>query len=311
MTRYEVPGPPHRLWTTRHQPVLTISDGDEISFTVQDGGGAQFENYKNGDPIPTFDWDLSYPLVGPIMVNDAEPGDTIELEVLDYESGTWGWTGVFPGMGLLAEDFTEPVLHRWDLTTPGGADFKGIATIPLRPFCGVMACTPDVDEPPTPQEMIPPGHFGGNMDCKDLVAGSRLFLPVQTPGARVAFGDPHAAQGDGEVCVTAIEAGLSGSIRVRLHKGKTIAAPQFQTAGPLGGGVDEAGYYATMGIGPDLMGAAQDALRSMIDHLGSEYGVDPVDAYILSSVAVDLKITEVVDQPNWVVSAYLPRSIMR
>jgi acetamidase/formamidase len=308
MSTHHVPGPVHRLWTTKHEPVLTIGSGDTITFEVQEGGGGQFDDFNNGDPVPAFDFDAVYPLVGPIMVDGAEPGDTIELEVLDYQPDAWGWTAVIPGMGLLSEDFTEAVLHRWDLTTSGGADFKGIATIPLRPFCGVMACTPDVVEP---QNVIPPGHFGGNMDCRDLTVGSRVFLPVQTSGARIAFGDPHAAQGDGEVCVAALEAGLSGSMRVRLHKGMTIAAPRFQTAGPLRSGIDGQGYFATMGIGPDLMIAAQDAVRGMIDHLGKEYGVDPLDAYLLSSVAVDLKITEVVDLPNWVVSAYLPLSIMK
>lgn len=307
MATHAVPGPVHRLWTTKHEPVLTIGSGDTITFEVQEGGGGQFDAYRNGDPVPDFDFDLVYPLAGPIMVDGAEPGDTIELEILEYTSDTWGWTCVIPGFGLLAEDFPDKALHRWDLTTPGGADFKGIATVPVRPFCGVMACTPDVAEP---RNVIPPGHFGGNMDCRDLVAGTRLFLPVQTPGARVAFGDPHAAQGDGEVCVAALEAGLSGSMRVHLHKGKAISGPQFRTRGPLRAGIEDEGYFATMGIGPDLMRAAQDALRAMLDHLGSEYKIEPLDAYLLSSVAVDLKITEVVDQPNWVVSAYLPMSIM-
>ena len=241
------------------------------------------------------------------MVDGAVPGDVIEFDVLGYEIGSWGWTSVIPGMGLLAADFPEPALHRWELTSPTAADFKGIATIPLRPFCGVMACTPDVV---VPQVVIPPGHFGGNLDCRDLTAGSQLYLPVQVPGSRLAIGDPHAAQGDGEVCVAALEASLRGEIRIRLHRGKNRRTPWFRTPGPLRSGIDDLGYDATMGIGPDLMDAARDALRAMIDHLGSEYSVEPLDAYLLSSVAVDLKITEVVDQPNWVVSAYLPRSIM-
>ncbi|MDT7607545.1 MAG: hypothetical protein QOG96_2048 [Pseudonocardiales bacterium] len=131
------------------------------------------------------------------------------------------------------------------------------------------------------------------------------------PGARLALGDPHAAQGDGEVCVSAIEASASGAVRVRLHRDRRIPGPQLQIPGPLRGDIDDAGYYATMGVGPDLMAAARDALRAMIDHLGSQYGVEPIDAYILSSTCVDLKITEVVDAPNWVVSAYLPVGIMR
>jgi acetamidase/formamidase len=231
----------------------------------------------------------------------------LELEVLSYDPGNWGWTSVIPGMGLLPDDFPDAHLHRWDVT-PRGADFKGLATVPVRPFLGVMGVTPDVDEP---LSVIPPGRFGGNIDCRDLTVGSRVFLPVQTAGARLMIGDPHAAQGDGEVCVAAIEASLSGSIRVRLHRGRSILAPQFETPGPLRAGIEDAGYFGTMGVAPDLMQASRDAVRAMIDHLGHRYGVDPLDAYVLSSVAVDLKISELVDAPNWVVSAYLPKSIMR
>lgn len=168
---------------------------------------------------------------------------------------------------------------------------------------------PKVDEPTL---VMPPGRFGGNLDCRDLVVGSRLYLPVQVPGAMLAFGDPHAAQGDGEVCVSAIEVGsMRGRVRVRLHRDRTIPGPQFETAGPLRSGIGDAGYHATMGVTTDLMTASQDAVRAMIDLLGREYGLEPADAYLLCSVAVDLKISEVVDLGTWVVSAYLPKSVMR
>jgi acetamidase/formamidase len=308
MTRIEVPGPANRLWTTAHEPVVTVNSGDVISFELQESGGGQFDDYQNGDIVPPTDFDQFYPLAGPIIVKGAEPGDVVELEPLEYVPGDWGWTSIIPGLGLLPEDFTKPYLHRWDLTAPGGADFKGIATIPVRPFCGVMGLTPDITEP---LSVIPPGSFGGNIDCRDLTVGTRLFLPVQTTGARLMLGDPHAAQGDGEVCVSALEASMSGVMRVFLHKDRSIPAPQFQTAGPLRRAIEDKGYFATMGVAPDLMRASQDAVRFMIDHLGSQYGIDPIDAYLLSSVAVDLKISEVVDKPNWVVTAYLPLSIMK
>ncbi|PJJ61695.1 acetamidase/formamidase family protein [Compostimonas suwonensis] len=307
MATYEVPGIVNRLWTTAHEPVLTIDDGDVLAFELQEAGGGQYDDFRNGDEVPPTDLDRFYPLAGPIMINGAEPGDVVELAPLEYSTGDWGWTSILPGMGLLPDDFSEPHLHRWDLSAPGGADYKGIATIPLRPFCGVMGLTPVTDEP---LSVIPPGRFGGNVDCRDLTVGTRVFLPVQTTGARLMFGDPHAAQGDGEVCLSAIEASMSGVMRVRLHKGRTIQAPQFQTAGPLRSGIDDQGYYATMGVASDLMSAAQDAVRFMIEHLAGRYGIDPVDAYLLCSVAGDLKISEVVDAPNWVVTAYLPLSIM-
>ncbi|WP_028464059.1 acetamidase/formamidase family protein [Nesterenkonia alba] len=307
MATYEIPSTPNFLYTTRHAPVLEISSGDTVSFEAPDALDGQFAEFRNGQAFPGFDGDRLYPLLGPVMVGGAEPGDVVEIELQEFSHKGWGWTATLEGMGLLAEDFPDSHLHRWELGEHT-ADFKGAADVPIRPFLGVLACSPDTDQP---QEVMPPGHFGGNVDCRDLVAGTKVFLPVQTPGARLMFADPHAAQGDGEVCVSAIEAPLSGSAKITLHKNRSIPAPQFQTAGPLRPGIEDAGYYATMGIGPDMYGAAQDATRAMVEHISSTYGMDPLDAYLLSSVAVDLKISEAVDAPNWVVSAYLPLSIMK
>lgn len=294
------------MWTTRHEPVLEVADGDTIEFDAEECSAGQLTGHVNGAVPPPLDYDLLYPLVGPVLVTGAEPGDAVELEILDYSPGSWGWTSVLPDFGLLSDDFPDLHVHRWELGD-SSADFQGVARVPLRPFLGVMGATPDSDEPLSP---FPPDFFGGNIDTRDLVAGTSVFLPVSTPGARILLGDPHAAQGDGEVCGAAIEASLSGAIRVRLHRGRTIPAPQFRTPGPLRTGIEDRGYYATTGIGPDLMRASQDAVRAMIDHLVRETGLTPLDAYVLCSVAVDLKITEVVDRPNWVVAAYLPRSIL-
>lgn len=301
-----IPATPHYLWTTRHEPVMTVESGDILQFEAQECSGGQFDDFRNGNPVPELDFDRLYPLLGPVMVSGAEPGDTVELEILEYTTGDWGWTCVLPGLGLLPDDFPEAAMYRWSLAS-GTAHFKDLAKVPVRAFCGVLACTPDTDEP---RDVMAPGNFGGNMDCRDLTVGTRVFLPVQTPGARIAVGDPHAAQGDGEVCVSAIEASLSGAIQVRLHKGRSIPAPQFQTKGGLRTGIEDDGYYATMGIGSDLMAASQDAVRALIDHLERERGLDPLDAYMLISVAGDLKISEIVDQPNYVVSAYAPLSIL-
>lgn len=312
MATHEIPGPPFRLWSLDHEPVLTVSDGDVVTFDVQDASGGVYDQARTGEPVPELDFDRVYPLAGPVLVEGAEPGDVIELEPLEYTMGDWAWTACLPGLGLLPEDFPEAHLYRWQIDNQRSTNFHDVATIPLRPFLGVMAVTPQVSEP-TP--VMPPGHFGGNMDCRDLVVGSRLYLPVQTPGARLAFGDPHGAQGDGEVCVSAMELGsMHGVVRVRLHKAgafRPIVGPQFETPGPLRSGLEEAGYHVTMGVAPDLMGASQDAVRAMIDLLGREYRLEPADAYLLCSVIVDLKISELVDAPNWVVTAYLPKIVMR
>ena len=144
---------------------------------------------------------------------------------------------------------------------------------------------------------MPPGPFGGNMDTRHITKGSVLYLPVQHAGALFSCGDAHAAQGDGEVCVTGIESPVYAALRFDLIKGRSIPAPQFQTPGPLTPLVDEAGWYATMGVNEDLMQAAKDSLRAMVEH------------YVLASLVVDLKISEIVDQPNWIVSSYLPLAI--
>jgi acetamidase/formamidase len=192
MVAHELTGPDHRLWTTTHPPALTVSDGDTITFSVQEALAGQFDALRTGDPLPDLDWDRVYPLAGPIIVDGAEPGDVLEIEVLEVSPTDWGWTAVVPGLGLLSDDFPDAHFHRWDLSggPAAGADFKGLATVPVRPFLGVMGVCPDTVEP---LPVLPPGHFGGNLDCRDLVAGARLYLPVQVPGARLALGDPHAA----------------------------------------------------------------------------------------------------------------------
>jgi acetamidase/formamidase len=138
-----------------------------------------------------------------------------------------------------------------------------------------------------------------------------LYLPVEVEGALFSVGDGHAAQGDGEVCGTAIETPMHATVRLTVRKDLSIPAPQFQTAGPLARRTNTGPYYATDGIGPDLMAAARDAVRAMIDHLGRAYTLSPAEAYMLCSVAVDLKLCEVVDAPNWVVGAFLPLGIFQ
>ncbi|MGH1561244.1 acetamidase/formamidase family protein [Mumia sp. DW29H23] len=309
MTHHDLLGDPQHLWTTALEPVLEISSGDTVSFACEDAVNGRYDAVPTGGTLPPDDPGRpAYPLAGPVVVAGAQPGDVVEVEILEA-AGTkgFGWTSMVPGEGLLADDFPEPYLYRWEIACDH-TDLHDVARVPVRPFFGVVGVCPDTVEP---LPVMPPGHFGGNLDCRDLVVGSSVFLPVQVPGARLAVGDPHAAQGDGEVCVSAIEWAARGTVRVRLHRGRTIAGPQLRTPGPLRAGLEDAGWYATTGVAPSLMTAAQDAVRAMIDHLGHAYGLDPRDAYVLCSVAVDLKISEVVDAPNWVVGAYLPLSIMR
>jgi acetamidase/formamidase len=142
------------------------------------------------------------------------------------------------------------------------------------------------------------------------VQGTTLFLPVQVEGALFSTGDAHGCQGDGEICVTGLEAPMYAVMRFSLHKGRTLPAPQYRTApGPLTPAVNHGGFYGTTGIGGDLYAAARDATRAMIDHLTATYGLSGEDAYLLCSLVVDLKISEIVDAGQYVVSAVLPESI--
>ncbi|MBX5465358.1 MAG: acetamidase/formamidase family protein [Clostridia bacterium] len=304
MARRYFPDRVHFRWDKRLEPVLTIDPGDVVVYDLRDVTDGQIGPDSTAEVLGRLDWDRVYALAGPLAVRGAEPGDTLEIEVLDLHTRGWAWTGTIPGFGLLAEDFQEAHLYIWDTSNGRSARFLDVAEIPLRPFCGTMGVSPDTAEP---LPIMPPGHFGGNLDIRDLTVGSRLYLPVQVPGALFSVGDPHNAQGDGEVCVSAMEGPLVGAFRFRLHKGRRIPGPQFEVSAPLR--APDERYFVTTGVGPDLMEAAKEAVRAMVDHVAREYRIEPVDAYVLASVTVDLKISEVVDQPNWVVSAYLPLSI--
>jgi acetamidase/formamidase len=186
----------------------------------------------------------------------------------------------------------------------GEAEFAPGIRIPLAPFCGTMGNHPGEPRKASP---FPPHRGGGNIDNRHLTSGSTLWLPVHVPGAMFSCGDPHAAQGDGEVCVTALEAPLSGSLRFTLHKGG-IAAPRFRV--PAGGAAIRAGgYQATMGLSPDLMEGSRIAVRAMIEWLAQARGLAPDDAYILCSITGDLRIVEVVDAGVWNVAMTMPQAI--
>jgi acetamidase/formamidase len=177
--------------------------------------------------------------------------------------------------------------------------------LPVVPFCGEIGVAPRAG----PLSTIPPDVHGGNMDTRHLTAGATLFLPVFHEGARLSMGDGHAAQGDGEVCGTAIETPMRALVRLTVRKDLSLTAPEFITAPGKASQTPVGRRYATDGVGPDLLVAARDAVRRMIDWLGREHGLAPVDAYMLCSVGIDLRISEIVDLPNFVVTAHCPLSM--
>jgi acetamidase/formamidase len=207
---------------------------------------------------------------------------------------------------LLSDDFPDPYLRVFDLCHGDVAYMRDDIAIPLEPFFGTMGVCP---AGASAQPVMPPGTFGGNMDTRQLVRGSTLYLPVQVDQALFSCGDAHGAQGDGEVCVTGLEAPMFAALRFSIEKGHSITGPQYRTPAPLTPRVDSAPFYGTTGVGGDLYAAAQDAIRAMIEHVTRTYGLGREDAYLLCSLVVDLKISEIVDAGQYIVSALLPEAV--
>lgn len=296
----------HFTWDTGNEPRVVVDSGDTVVVWTRDVADNQITPDSDTSVIAGLDWDRIYPLNGPIGVAGAEPGDTLAVEILDIRTQGWGWTAVLPGLGLLPEDFPDAYLRVFDISNAQFAYMREDVAIPLTPFFGTMGvCPAGASAAP----VMPPGAFGGNMDIRQLVAGATLYLPVQVEQALFSCGDAHGCQGDGEVCVTGLEAPMYAALRFTLHKGRSIPSPQFRTPAPLTPRVDSAPFYGTTGVGGDLYVAAQDAIRSMVDHIHQTYDLTPVDAYLLCSLAVDLKISEIVDAGQYIVSALLPEAV--
>ena len=296
----------HFTWDASNEPRVVVDSGDTAVVWTRDVSDNQITPESDTSVIDGLDWDRVYPLNGPIGVAGAEPGDTLAVEILDMSTQGWGWTAVLPGLGLLPKDFPDAYLRIFDISDGQFAYLRDDVAIPLAPFFGTMGVCPAAA---SAQPIMPPGTFGGNMDTRQLIAGSTLYLPVQVDQALFSCGDAHGCQGDGEVCVTGLEAPMYATLRFTLHKGRSIPSPQYRTPAPLTPRVDSAPFYGTTGVGGDLYAAAQDAIRAMVDHIHQTYDLPPVDAYLLCSLAVDLKISEIVDAGQYIVSALLPEAV--
>jgi acetamidase/formamidase len=296
----------HLAWDPAIPPVETIGDGDEVEYDLLDASNGKLTEATTAEDIATLDLSGVDQVNGPIAIDGAKAGDTLQVELLDFQPADWGWTASIPGFGLLADDFPEPAYKVTRVPAVGErAEFFPGIRIPIIPFCGELGVAPATG----PLSTIPPDAHGGNMDTRHLTAGATLFLPVFHDGARFSIGDGHAAQGDGEVCGTAIETPMRARLRFTVRKDLHVTAPEFMTAPGAAAERPVGQRYATDGIGPDLMAAARDAVRRMIDWLGREHGLSPIDAYMLCSVGIDLRISEIVDQPNFIVTAHCPLSI--
>ena len=354
-TLAEEPETGHNRWHPDIPPIVRCDPGDEVILQTRDALDGQAGPRAALEAVGAADLNVVHPLTGPVSVSGAEPGDILEAEILRIEADRYGFTVQLPGFGFLRDEFPDPFMVRWAIADGHATsdDLPGVR-IPGAPFMGTIGLSPDrrlmevcaareqaaIDrggfalpperagavptDPAIASEAlrtVPPRETGGNMDIKQLCAGTRLYLPVYAEGALFSAGDAHFAQGDCETCGTAIEMRATLHVRFAIHKGmasaRNIRDPQFarddyvvspEMAAPKR-------FFATTGLSvtrdgenrpEDLTLAARNALLNMIDHLVAHRGWTRQQAYAICSVAVDLKVSEVVDVPNFVVSAFLP-----
>src|SRR4029077_10951067 len=292
-------------WDNSVEPALEIESGETVLLHVRDASDEQIGPASTAADVAALDFYRVNPVSGPIYVKGAAPGDTLAVELLEFETPSWGWTAIIPGFGLLADEFTEPWLRISEVTEES-VRFSERITLPFRPFPGTLGVAPPEAGS---HSIVPPSRWGGNMDTKHLNPGTTLFLPVGVEGGLFSLGDTHAAQGDGEVCGTAIETAMDVVLRLNVRKDIRVDAPQYDVPAGAIAEHERSSYHICTGVGPDLMECARDAVRTTIAWLGENHGLDREEAYAIASVACDLRIHEVVDAPNWVVGCFIPQSI--
>lgn len=353
----ERPAEGHNRWHPDITPMIHVQSGDEAEIHTRDSFDCQICKSMRGPDLANASIGRAHPLTGPVYVEGAEAGDLLAVDILDVISHDEGFTVIVPGFGFLRDRFTTPHLVHWEMadgfaTSP---EMPGVR-IEGAPFFGVMGLAPSHDLlkrinerearllergglvfPPDPDMAVPsdprianeairtiaPHETGGNLDIKQFVKGTTVYLPVYQEGGLFSVGDAHFAQGDGESCGSAIETSAILHARFRVLKGE--AARRGQTD-PSFGNEDaprapldsSTRFYATTGtcltgegenLGEDLSLATRNALLNMVDYIGERCGYSPENALALASVAVNLRISQIVDVPNLTVSAFLPLEI--
>jgi acetamidase/formamidase len=283
----------HYRWNAALPPVLTIDSGAEVIVETRSGEDDQFRPDSGPADVARLDMRRLHALSGPIFVRGAEPGDTLAVHILEVTTADWGFSMQRPGAGLL---LGFPDYFRAYTLRDGFAELSPTVRVPLRPFLGIMGVAPAEGAHST----IPPGPHGGNLDCRDLIAGTTLYLPVFVPGALFSCGDGHAAQGDGEVCVTAIECAVTARLRFTVLKDRSISEPTAETPDA----------WMTLSAAPTFEDAARSCIESILDLIEDKTGLNRADAYALSSAAVDLRINQVVNRPMIGVRAVLPKHLV-
>jgi len=346
----------HNRYHPEIEPVAEVGEGEEIALETRDALDGQITPQTTVADFADLDAGAVHPLTGPVFVKGAMPGDILEIEFTDIVAQPTAFSAIMPGLGFLRDTMTEPFLVHWQIRDgwASSAQIPGVR-IPGAPFMGVSAVAPSAAKlaewtareqrvidrgglvfPPDAQgavptgpcgltglRTLPPRENGGNFDVKQLTKGAKLFLPVFVEGGLFSTGDGHFAQGDGEVCVTAVEMGATAVVRFKLHKGlatrRKFSSPVFSRdayfADPRFAAPER--FFGVMGMPINAAGeieaenltlACRNAVLNMIELL-QERGFSREQAYVICSVAVDLRISNVVDVPNYVVSALLPEAI--
>ncbi len=289
----------HNKFSKLIPPVLRAKSGDVIKADAYEASDNQLHRNATLDDLINIDFGPIHAMTGPVYIEEAEVGDILAVDLLKVELHDYGWQAIVGGFGFLTDRFPNPKLniHEIDIINKTTM-FNDKIKIPLKPFPGIMGVAPDTEEM---LSTIPPRANGGNMDDPSLVEGTTVYFPIFVKGALFSIGDGHAVQGYGEVCGSAIEAPMTFTYRVRVIKDRpAIKEPQYET--------DE--YYAVTGFGETIDIATKKAVNYMVDHLSANYNVSEEDAYMLCSLAGDLKIAEVVDVPNMLVTMHFPKSII-
>jgi len=297
--------PTHSVWDRSIPPRLHIHSGDEVAYECVDASGGQVHPGMTIQDYVAIDRTRIHALTGPVWIDGAEPGDVLEIDVLSTRHADWGWSSVIEGLGFLKDRFRDPYLFHWQLDGESTASLAP-AVVPLRPFLGVMGVARAEDGK---FRTRPPGPFGGNLDVRELCAGSRLYLPVLNPGALFSCGDGHAAQGDGEVCINGIECPLDVTLRFHLHKQQPLSSPLIESS-EAAAPDSSANAWVVVETGTDLADTARAATSRMVDLLVSRWGFSPVHAYILCSVALKLRLSQVVNEPVYTVSGAIAKQIL-
>jgi acetamidase/formamidase len=289
----------HLAWDNALPPEVTVEPGDEVTLELIDSSGGQITEHDDATALARLEFSAVNPCTGPVAVAGAVPGDDLVVTIIDIDTGGWGWVANIPGFGLLADDFPDPHLRIARRTGDTVELIPGV-DIPARPMIGTIGVAPAA---PGPAPLLVPTDAGGNMDIPQIGAGSTLHLPVQVQGALLSAGDTHIVQGDGEVCGTGVETRSTLRVRVDVRRGAGTATPWYEHPTSTSA---IAAMVATTGIGPDLFAAAKDATRRAVDLVSAGSGIDPIDAYLALSLTGSLRISEIVDAPNWVVSMGFP-----